>query len=157
MKKIVIALAVMLTGMPGLAYERLQGPTELSYWDRSQTCDGYNFFGANGTTYLLDMEGRVAHTWPVGINPRLLENGNVLDAVNGEVSGFAAFREVDWNGSNIWNTPNLARATTRTMTSSVSTTRNWERTRRSTSPTRPLPPTSALPPDAMRPTRPIPM
>jgi len=102
MKKTLIALSVMFTGMLSLAYERLQGPTELSYWDRTQTCDGYNFFGANGTTYLLDMEGRVAQTWPVGINPRLLENGNVLDAVTGEINGFQGFREVDWNGSNVW-------------------------------------------------------
>ena len=102
MKKTLIALALMITGMPGLAYERLQGPTELSYWDRTQTCDGYNFFGANGTTYLLDMEGRVAHTWPVGVNPRLLENGNVLDAEGSDINAFTTFKELDWSGSNVW-------------------------------------------------------
>ena len=96
----ILMLAVL--GFTSHAYERLQGPTELLYWDKTQTYDGCTFFGANGSTYLLDMEGRVVHTWPVGINPRLLDSGNVLDAASGDINGFPGFREVDWDGSNVW-------------------------------------------------------
>lgn len=102
MKKLICILTLAVLGLVGHAYERLQGPTELLFWDRSQTYDGYTFFGANGTTYLLDMEGRVTHTWPVGINPRLLDNGNVLDAASGDINGFPGLKEVDWNGSTVW-------------------------------------------------------
>ena len=62
------------------AYERLQGPTELLFCDTNQAQPGYTLFGVGNRTYLLDLQGRVVHTWPVGTNPHLLENGNVLDA-----------------------------------------------------------------------------
>ena len=62
-------------------YSALERPTELQYWDSTRADNGYNFFGAVGTSYLLDMEGRVLHTWPVGTNPHLLSNGDVLDAM----------------------------------------------------------------------------
>ena len=84
------------------AYEALQGPTELLYWDKTNSCNGYTWFGVRGTTYLVDMEGRVVHTWPVGTNPHLLTNGNVLDASKDDPSGFGGFTEVNWNGSNVW-------------------------------------------------------
>ncbi len=85
------------------AYESFQGATELLYWDKAKTDDGYTFFGVRGTSYLVDMEGRVAHTWPVGTNPHLLDNGHVLDASNDDPSGFGGFKEVDWNGSAVWS------------------------------------------------------
>ena len=85
------------------AYEALQGPTELLYWDKTNTFNGYTWFGVRGMTYLLDMEGRVAHTWPVGTNPRLLTNGNVLDASKDDPSGFGGLTEVNWSGSNVWS------------------------------------------------------
>jgi len=85
------------------AYEALQGPTELLYWDKTSTYNGYTWFGVRGTTYLVDMEGRVVHTWPVGTNPHLLPNGNVLDASKDDPSGFGGFTEVDWSGSNVWS------------------------------------------------------
>ncbi len=96
MKKVLTIFALAVLSLSGLAYERLQGPTGLTYWDKTQTFDGYTFFGAQGTTYLLDMEGRVVRTWPVGTNPRLLDNGHVLDVTN------STFLELDWNGSNVW-------------------------------------------------------
>ena len=85
------------------AYEAFQGPTELLYWDKAQTADGYTFFGVRGTTYLIDMEGRVVHTWPVGTNPHLLDDGSLLDASNNDPSGFGGFVQVAWNGSNVWS------------------------------------------------------
>jgi hypothetical protein len=97
------ALLILISlATPALAYEALQGPTELLYWDKTNAYSGYTWFGVRGTTYLLDMEGRVAHTWPIGTNPHLLTNGNVLDASNNDPSGFAGFTEVDWNGAIVW-------------------------------------------------------
>jgi hypothetical protein len=79
------------------AYEALQGPTERLYWDKTDAYNGYTWFGVRGTTYLVHMEGRVAHTWPVGTNPHLLTNGNVLDASKDDPSGFGGLTEVTWS------------------------------------------------------------
>ena len=98
-----LALLVGLSAIRLHAYEALQGPTELLYWDKTNTYPGYTWFGVRGATYLVDMEGRVAHTWPVGTNPHLLTNGNVLDASKDDPSGFGGLTEVDWNGSNVWS------------------------------------------------------
>jgi len=104
-----LLLRFLLAGLHALvvavslhAYESLQGPTELLYWDKARAYPGYTWFGARGTTYLLDMEGRVVHTWPIGTNPHLLTNGNVLDASKDDPSGFGGFTEVDWNGDIVW-------------------------------------------------------
>jgi len=98
-------VAVVLIGgitLPASGYECLQGPTEALYWDRTATSDGYTLFGAGGKTYLVDMEGTVVHTWPLGINPRLLDNGNVLDAAGGDINNFTGLTEVDWDGNIVW-------------------------------------------------------
>jgi len=84
------------------AYELLQGPTEVRYWDEANAFDGYTLFGARGTTYLIDLAGRVVHTWPIGTNPRLLDNGHLLDAATDDPSGFAGFQELDWGGNVVW-------------------------------------------------------
>jgi len=98
-----VAISAFLAAQ-GFAYEAFQGPTELLYWDRTQTADGYTLFGVRGTTYLTDMEGHVVHTWPVGTNPHLLDDGSVLDALqNANLSGFGSFVQVAWNGSNVWS------------------------------------------------------
>ena len=96
------ALGLVLGSIPLRAYERLQGPTELLYWDKTNTYNGYTFFGVRSNTYLIDMEGRVAHTWPVGTNPHLLTNGNVLDTAGGDVNGYTGLKEVDWDGNTVW-------------------------------------------------------
>ena len=98
----VIAAAIFLSAGSLQAYERLQGPTEVLYWNKTNAYAGYTFFGVRSNTYLINMEGRVVHTWPLGTNPHLLTNGNVLDATSGDVSGFTTLREVDWNGSIVW-------------------------------------------------------
>ena len=84
------------------AYERLQGPTELLFCDQAKAFAGYTLFGVGSRTYLLDMEGRVVHTWPVGTNPHLLDNGNIVDASKDDPSGFQGFKEVDWDGRTVW-------------------------------------------------------
>ena len=98
-----LGLLAFVTATSLHAYEALQGPTELLYWDKTNSYNGYTWFGVRGKTYLLDMEGRVMHTWPIGTNPHLLTNGNVLDASTDDPSGFGGFKEVDWNGSNVWS------------------------------------------------------
>ena len=87
-------LLTLLSATSLHAFEALQGPTELLYWDAANSYTGYTWFGVRGTTYLLDMEGRVAHTWPIGTNPHVLTNGNVLDASKDDPSGFGGFAEV---------------------------------------------------------------
>ena len=84
------------------AYERLQGPTELLFNDKEKALNGYTLFGVGNRTFLLDMEGRVVHTWPVGTNPHLLDNGNILDASKDDPSGFQGFVEVDCDGKKVW-------------------------------------------------------
>ena len=83
---------LILITMSAHAYERLQGPTELLFHDKAKAFEGYTLFGVGGLTYLLDMEGRVVHTWPVGTNPHLLDNGNILDASKDDPSGFQGFK-----------------------------------------------------------------
>ena len=97
------ALLLCLLATSALAYEAFQGPTELLYWDTNQTCDGYTFFGVGGITRLIDMEGRVVHTWPIGTNPHMLDDGSVLDASKDDPSGFAGFEQVSWDGSTVWS------------------------------------------------------
>jgi len=74
-------------------------PTELRYWDKKKAYNGYTLFGA----YLIDMEGNVAHTWPVGSSPCLLDNGNLIvrgaDALGRHMG---RFYELDWDGNTVW-------------------------------------------------------
>ena len=51
---------------------------------------------------MLDMEGRVVHTWPVDNNPHLLPTGSILDASTDDPSGFGGFKEVSWDGVTTW-------------------------------------------------------
>jgi len=100
----IIALGFLLVGILNRvhAYEALQGPTEMRFWDKAKAYNGYTLFGVGNRTYLLDMEGSVVHTWPIGTNPHLLENGDILDASKDDPSGFQGFKEVDWNGKVVW-------------------------------------------------------
>ncbi len=86
------------------AYESFQGPTEVLYWDNTKAADGYTFFGVGGHSYLVDMQGRVVHTWNVGNNPHLLDDGSVLDATQSPGnSDFTGFVKQNWAGSNVWS------------------------------------------------------
>ncbi len=79
--------------------------------------EGYNLFTPldSGTTYLMDNEGRVVHTWESdyrpGSNSYLLENGNLLRPAgygrkgNGVFHGGGAGYRVEeyaWDGSLVW-------------------------------------------------------
>lgn len=98
-----MTLLLLLTlHLPALAYERLGGPTELLFCDKTRAYNGYTLFGVGGRSFLLDMDGQVVHTWPLGTNPRLLENGDLLDAGRDDPSGFQGFKELDWDGKTVW-------------------------------------------------------
>lgn len=100
----ILVCAVLLAAGVARGYEVFQGPTETLYWNTNQAQKGYTFFGVRGISYLVDMEGRVAHTWPVGTNPHLLDDGSVLDALqNANLSAFGTFVKVDWNGVTRWS------------------------------------------------------
>ena len=71
-------------------------------WDHDRAFDSCALFGAEGMTYLIGMEGQVVHTWPLGTNPRLLPNANLLDATRDDPSGLSGFRELDWDGKVVW-------------------------------------------------------
>jgi len=98
------AVGVVLALAAGMAaaYERLQGPTELLFYNKDKAFNGYTLFGVGSRTYLLDMEGRVVHTWSIGTNPHLLDNGNILDASKDDPSGFQGFTELNWDGKVVW-------------------------------------------------------
>ena len=98
----ITAFLLLLLASPAIAYERLQGPTELLFCDKEKALHGYTLFGVGSRTFLLDMEGRVVHTWAIGTNPHLLDDGNILDASKDDPSGFSGFTEVDWSGNIVW-------------------------------------------------------
>jgi hypothetical protein len=100
MKKILITS--LLLASAACAYERLQGPTELIFCDKAKALPGYVLFGVGSRTFLLDLDGKVVHSWPIGTNPHLLDNGNILDAGKDDPSGFSGFKEVDWDGKTVW-------------------------------------------------------
>ncbi|MEI6656817.1 MAG: hypothetical protein WCP45_18780, partial [Verrucomicrobiota bacterium] len=94
--------ALLVTGTLH-AYDALTRPTELQYWDATRAQNGYTFFGVGGTSYLLDMEGRIVHSWPVGNNPHLQDDGSILDASTDDPSGFGGFKIVSWDGVTTWS------------------------------------------------------
>jgi len=101
-RQITFLLAGLLCATAASAYERLQGPTELLFCDKDKAFNGYTLFGVGNRTFLLNMDGQVVHTWPVGTNPHLLDNGHILDASKDDPSGFEGFKEVDWDGKTVW-------------------------------------------------------
>ncbi len=104
MKSALKFLPALLLATTVWGYETFQGPTEVLYWDNTKAVDGYTFFGVGGHSYLVDMQGRQVHTWSVGNNPHLLDDGSVLDATqNPGNSDFTGFKKVSWDGSNVWS------------------------------------------------------
>jgi len=100
--RLIFLLGILLASSAA-AYEALQGPTEVRYWDAAGAYNGYTLFGARGGTYLIDMEGRVVRSWSkVRTNPRFLENGNILDSSTDDPSRGGGFVEVDWNDNVVW-------------------------------------------------------
>ena len=104
MKKTTLLLIVILAlnCKFSIAQESMFIETETRYWDKDNTDSGYTLYGVSEKTYLIDFEGRVVHTWNIGTNPRLLDNGNIFDATKADPSGFSGWQELDWDGKVVW-------------------------------------------------------
>lgn len=102
MKKIFLLTSILLGAYHAFTQESFFVQTETRYWDESKAYNGYTLFGTRGTTYLIDMEGRVVHTWPIGTNPRLTDAGTLLDAMGGDPSNSKTWKELDWSGNTVW-------------------------------------------------------
>lgn len=105
---LIIILTVPMFGQSGQSPLRKTSEgmfqiTETRYWDDLKANNGYTLFAASGKSYLIDMEGYVVKQWNMGTNPRLLDNGNLLDATKSDPSGFGGFQEMDWNGNVVWS------------------------------------------------------
>ena len=98
---ILLSTAAILLSHVSFGYESLQGPTELLFYNKDKAYNGYTLFSSRGA-WLIDMQGRGVHTWRIGTNPRLLENGHLLDASKDDPSGFKGFKELDWDGNVVW-------------------------------------------------------
>jgi hypothetical protein len=123
-------MLLLLVAMPSFAGDTFLSRTETTFWDSSQSYNGYQLFtslaGNNpemGATYLIDMEGNVVHKWLMPENhyillhAYLLPNGNLLRGIspsyinNGTMPALggagmpwagAKYQEVDWNGNVVW-------------------------------------------------------
>ena len=102
MKKLLLSTCFIFLTIALWAQESFMIKTETNYWDATRTYDGYTLFGTRGTSYLIDFEGHVIHTWNIGTNPRFTEAGTLLDAVGGNPSSQNTWKELDWNGNVVW-------------------------------------------------------
>ena len=102
MKNLILLSGLFFYFISGFAQESFMINTETRYWDNSRTFAGYTLFGTRGTSYLIDFEGHVIHTWNIGTNPRFTEAGTLLDAVGGNPSNQNTWKELDWDGNVIW-------------------------------------------------------
>ena len=102
MKKLLLFSSFFFFTVLLFAQESFMVRTETHYWDATRTYTGYTLFGTRGTSYLIDMEGHVIHTWNIGTNPRFTEAGTLLDAVGGNPSNQNTWKELDWNGNTVW-------------------------------------------------------
>ncbi len=118
MKKRTVAfatsLALLLTTASAFAFESFVGPTGLFTYNREKAYNGYTLFAPNTstTTYLIDMEGNLVHSWPSKYTPGyhavLLENGNLLRGASlpkppsGIGGGGGMLQEIDWDGNVVW-------------------------------------------------------
>lgn len=120
------AAALLTSGQAG-AYEAINGPTGLLQYDKAKAYDGYTLFTPHAktpswrvdkakypgskTTYLIDMEGNIVHTWKhenTAMYAELLPTGNLLRAekIPGSPVNFGGWhgllREYSWDGEVVW-------------------------------------------------------
>ena len=87
--------------------------------DRDRAFEGFTLFaplGGDGTVYLIDLDGKVVHTWqmpyPPGMYGYLTDSGtffyngktvdNPTHYINGKPGKGGAALEADWNGRVLW-------------------------------------------------------
>ena len=102
------------------AYEAITGPTGVLYYDKDKAFNGYTLFSPMincKTTYLIDMEGNVVHSWESqyrpGLHAVMLPNGNMLrggvvEQEEGktycQIGGVGGIiEEFDWDGNVVWS------------------------------------------------------
>lgn len=64
----IILCGCLVSASPCSSYESLQGPTEVLFHNKEKAHNGYTLFSSRGA-WLIDMRGRVVHTWKFGTNP----------------------------------------------------------------------------------------
>jgi len=110
-KKILIPLAIIVlaatAGSTVYSYQSHYGPTELTYYDREKAFNGYTLFSPfqARNTFLIDMEGRLVHSWERGGVEKyayFLENGNIIWGLSSGRGQPASYQELDWDGNVIW-------------------------------------------------------
>ena len=98
-----LTLGLLTVSIGSLAFETIRGTTELRYWDSANTYNGCTLFAGRETTYLIDMQGNLVNLWPIGTNPRFLENGHLLDRARDEQGRLRGMQEQDWEGTPVWS------------------------------------------------------
>jgi hypothetical protein len=106
--------------MPSVEQNKLKrAGTGLRAFDPERTCPGFTLFAlyqsAGSTVYLIDIEGKVVHTWQMPYPAqygRLTERGTLFyngktpetseRFISGKPYKIGAVMEVDWNGRMIW-------------------------------------------------------
>ncbi|MFV0437289.1 MAG: aryl-sulfate sulfotransferase [Desulfopila sp.] len=87
------------------AYQAMMGPTGLIYHDKNTADDSYVLWSQvvhGTTTYMIDKEGNLIHTWPLAtMNPIFLKNGNLLGLTS--IDKVRKMVEMDWNGNIVWS------------------------------------------------------
>lgn len=113
-------LLILGLGASAQAFEALCGPTGVLKYNQEKTFDGYMLYSPNKstTTYLLDNEGQIVHTWKSDYFPGrycyLLENGHLLRGAQilndkGKIirpapvdATWGMLQEIDWDGNVVW-------------------------------------------------------
>ena len=106
--------------MPSVEQNKLKrAGTGLRAFDPERTCPGFTLFAlyqsAGSTVYLIDLEGKVVHTWQMPYPAqygRLTERGTLFyngktpetseRFISGKPYKIGAVMEVDWNGRVMW-------------------------------------------------------
>jgi hypothetical protein len=126
-KKLVAFLIVLVIVVSAFvssdAREAIRGVTGLIKYDAGKAYQGYTLITPmeTKTTYLVDMEGYIVHSWmsqyTPGMHAILLENGNLLRAgrLNEPPVKFGGtggiIQEIDWAGKVMWEYKNLSKTT----------------------------------------------
>jgi hypothetical protein len=121
-KKLIVLWAVLIIVLTVIvssqAYESIRGVTGLVKYDASKAFQGYTLIApmSSKTTYLVDMEGYIVHTWQSeytpGAHALFLENGNLLrgGALGKSPVAFGGaggiVQEIDWDGKVVWEYKN---------------------------------------------------
>lgn len=119
----ILLISILICIVSPQAHESFRGVTGLLKYDAAKAFQGYTLIPPmeDKTTYLVDMEGNIVHTWPSQYNPGmhalLLPNGNLLrggrlekpPVMFGGASGIV--QEIDWDGKVVWEYKNLTAST----------------------------------------------